>query len=451
MIKSLVAALLVTGTYSLSIPQADLAALQERSSPNPSAEVSAIIGATNQLASDPAFQHVEQQLADGNGLSPAQKSSVAAAAQTNLDSLLGKYFSTIPNWQSYVHTNTAGHFAIQPRSEQDNGGNIGGVPVRNGGSAANGPAGGNGANGPAGGNGGNSFNGAPTSSPPASSNSNNNNDDIRNQILSAQAAASRALAASRASAAGSGSPSTSAPINSPQVITRQGSPQQTGPAGNIAGTRTGLMVLAPSPSSSQTGPAGNIAGSQTGLVVVPNHPSQTGPAGNIAGTQSGLVLLPNSPSSSPTSPAGNIAGSQTGLVLLGPAPGPSTVTTTTTPPAPVTVVVTASPPPATSSSGGLMANLGGLAAGLLGVGGSNSGNSGNSAGGVVTVTAPFNAEATTITMGAVANNGAITLTITPGALFPKSTSAEVNSAAPSSAAPLFAASLVGLILPMLLF
>ncbi|AOW02957.1 uncharacterized protein YALI1_C23150g [Yarrowia lipolytica] len=299
--------LLLTGAYGLSIPIAevqnspeDLSSLDKRQTPP---EVSQIVDATKDLTQDPAWQAIGQMLNGGNAatMDTEQKSSEAAAAQTEIQSLLTKYYSSIPNWQSIVSTATAG---------------------LNQGSA----------NGPAGGNGGNPVNGGPQQS----------GNNLMDQLMSAQAAASRQLAsASAAPAVLAPSAQSQPPAPATAVVVPANTIPTREPDG-IAGTMPGIVVQSQSQnsqssSSPNTAPAGNIAGTRTGLVVLQGPtstltPSSTPPAGNIAGTRSGLIVLQNTntasssassrppaPSTvtvSPSSPE-NIAGTRSGFVVVG--------------------------------------------------------------------------------------------------------------------------------------
>lgn len=428
--------LLLTGAYGLSLPVAqvqdspqDPNALDKRQAPP---EVSQIVDATKDLTQDPAWKAIGQLFGgqNANSMDPAQKSSEAAAAQTEIQGLLTKYYSSIPNWQSIVGTATAG-------ANQGN---------------ANPPP----ANGPAGGNGGNPVNGGPQQS----------GNNLMDQLASAQAAASRQLASASAASAAASSAQTKPPAPATAVVVPANTIPTREPDG-IAGTLPGVGAQSQSQGSSSqnTAPAGNIAGTRTGLMVLPGPtstlaPSSTGPAGNIAGTRSGLIVLQNTntassarPSSSspppassssssaaaPSSGAGNIAGTRSGFVVVGntasgsPSSGNAPSTTTKTAAAP------------TDATGALLQGI----AGLLG-GGGVAGALGQLVGGSSIATPTGGSLPTPPADGSQANHptpgpdGVVTITITPGAMFPKATTF-VNAAVPKGAAPLVAVSFAALI------
>ncbi|KAG5356468.1 hypothetical protein CJU90_1805 [Yarrowia sp. C11] len=418
--------LLVTGAYALSAPIAEIdnslqdqSSLDKRQAPP---EVSQIVDATKDLTQDPAWKALAGMFngAGAANMDPAQKSSEAAAAQASIQGLLTKYYSSIPNWQSYVSTATAGG---------NNQGNANPPPRQ-------------GANGPAGGNGGNAINGGPQQS----------GNNLMDQLISAQAAASRQLASASAASAQPKPPApasavvvpaNSIPTREPDGIagTTRGS-QNTAPAGNIAGTQSGLIVLQ-NPSATQAPPSNSGPASNTG-----------GPAGNIAGTRSGLIVLQNtntaSSSSKPPAPAtavvvpgssaGNIAGTQSGFVVVGNTAsssnnnGPSTVTQTAATP--------------TDATGALLQGIAGL------LGGGALGNLGNLIGGSSIATPTGGTLPTAPASGSQNQNpqpgpdGVVTITLTPGSMFPRATTF-VNGAVPQGAAPLLAVSFAALI-PLLL-
>ncbi|KAG5354838.1 hypothetical protein CJU89_6636 [Yarrowia sp. B02] len=396
----LIPLLLTTAAASAVIPAEIDNSLEARAAP----EVSQIVDATKDLTNDPAWQAIGQNLNNGGSLDPQQKSSEAAAAQTEIQSLLTKYYSSIPNWQSIVSTATMNQGNANP-------------PTRNGGAPANGPAGGNGApaNGPAGGNGGNAQNGSPQSS----------GQNLMDQLLSAQAAASRQLASQSAASVQSSAPpapATAVVVPASAIPTRE-------PDG-IAGTLPGGPVQSNANSGSSSSSAqsqttqsspGNIAGTRTGLVVlqgptstISSSSAPTGSPGNIAGTRSGLIILQNTNTASsqsaassnagprtetvfvaPTS-AGNIAGTRSGFVVVGNS-GSSTSTS-----APATTA---------DAAGALLQGI----AGLLG-GGALS----NIVGGSSIPTPSFTpvSAAASPTPGP---DGVVTITISPGAQFPRAT------------------------------
>lgn len=425
--------LLLTGAYGLSLPVAqvqdspqDLNALDKRQAPP---EVSQIVDATKDLTQDPAWKALGQLFGgqNVNSMDTEQKSSEAAAAQTEIQSLLTKYYSSIPNWQSIVSTATAGL----------NQGNANPPP----------------ANGPAGGNGGNAVNGGPQQS----------GNNLMDQLASAQAAASRQLAS--ASAASAASAQTQPPAPATAVVVPAANTIPTREPDGIAGTLPGVGPQSQSNSNSQnTAPAGNIAGTRTDLMILQGPTStlapssSTGPAGIIAGTRSGLIVLQNTntassarPSSSSSSPPpasssaapsssgeGNIAGTRSGFVVVGNTASGSPSSGN----APSTTTKTASAP--TDATGALLQGIAGLlgggAAGALGqlVGGSSIATP---TGGTLPTPPADGSQANHPTPGP---DGVVTITITPGAMFPKATTF-VSAAVPKGAAPLVAVSFAALI------